>query len=106
MRRPWLLRSLAAPGTYKTARAGEGHQRTQLFGERRPNSANVAQRLDNAERPDGITVRGDPLRERRADAWQGLYFCRRGSVEIYRGVRRAAVRGRRCGLRFVPLLAN
>lgn len=95
-----------------TAWAGEGHQRTQLFHKRWPDSANFAERLDRAESADGIAIRRDPLCERRADAWQRLYFRRRCSVEIHRGSRPASVRRgrrgrrRRCGLRFVPRVTN
>jgi hypothetical protein len=119
MRLAWLLRSLVAPGTYKTARAGEGHQRTQPFSEGWPNSADVAKCLDRAESADGIAIRRDPFRERRADAWQRLNFLHRRSIEILRSARCAAVHpgprcrgrggrgGRRgcCRFGFVPCLA-
>ena len=79
-----LLRSIAARDTYGTARATEGYQRTQPCREHWTDPSYVAERVDCAERTQGIPVGDDSLGERRADAGKPLHVLSRGAVEIDR----------------------
>lgn len=67
-----------------TARAREGHQRTQPFHERRPDSPDLAQPLHGAEGTAGIPSGDDAIGKGRPDAWKRFDLGGGGAIEVDR----------------------